>query len=141
MTTIIITKEEIIEALDTEPLATGYWVNFGGDFDGTFRKSLGECAVCAVGAIFKHKLSGDLSAYAVERHIDELMRHMGSLHDPRQAEEHAEAGRYLQAISCVFEGTAGDMDKRREVTIKFVKEEFPEKIFLDIDGFTVKGAS
>ena len=43
---MIITKKEIIEAINTEPLSPGYFCKI---------RPGGECTVCAVGAVFRKK--------------------------------------------------------------------------------------
>lgn len=141
---MIVTKEEIIEALKTEPLAPGDWCSVSSEWyerqltdASTPSATMQDCKVCAVGAIFRSKLSPTVTVFRVKSHIGQLMS--GSYNSTlRFAQDELDSGNYLAALSCVFEDgencTPPTIEERRDRSIKFVEEKFPPTIDIDFNG-------
>jgi hypothetical protein len=133
-----ITKQQIIEAIRTEPLSPGFWIQ-GDD---------AACAVCAVGGVLRAAGCGPEKIRAIG---SELVG-VGCVpreEDPYLARRLVSEGQYLAALSCVFEGLAIEHldlewcedvldrtleqraragDAAREPLIAFVEETFPDSI-------------
>jgi hypothetical protein len=168
MPVIEITKEHIIAAIETEPLATlrgGMWVGRDGamvdpdsDEDGALRVGSSECHVCAVGAVLRSLLDASAPAYEITRAANAVVggyitRWPGegrAFLD--KALEACASGRYMNALSIFFEGCDDEEWLRtrtrsraspcpedvRADTVRFVRENFPAKIQLTFDSPTAR---
>lgn len=124
-----ITKAQVIEALTKEPfLKAGDWA-YGDD---------PNCPVCAVGAVIRYSMPG--LAVRDLRRVALSICAFGSATMKESVQDELGEKRYLNALSCYFEGLAEDRgdiyeaenhnDLRTEV-IQFVQEHFPEGVIYD----------
>ena len=123
-----ITKKQIIEALQTEPiLKRGFW--FEPDFYGHKIK----CSVCAVGCILRA-----MSFETWARENGYLLNELGSVVTKhvncgdiglwkRRKSEYLETNNYLAALSVHFESGYG-----RKQCIKFVEQNFPDRLSITV---------
>lgn len=135
-----ITKEEIIKALETEPLAQGkfiYHPKCEAWVETLVFTSNPECKVCAVGAVLRNKLPigslhwfynkvVNLTKYSkfeedAEDSFDSIDLFIDSLIEQED---------YLSALSVFFEDQPKEL--ARENTIEFVKDNFPEEIEVNL---------
>lgn len=121
-----ITKKQVIEALETEPLTLGnFWV---------YSKIVPDCSVCAVGAVlrrtsferaFRGRNSMTIGELATKNQYFEGLGKVKSLLKSRN---------WLGALSSYFEGLSCNMLPREKKTIAFVKKNFPAKFQLTIEA-------
>lgn len=156
MTTIELTKAQVIKAIEREPLLRpGAWIR--GDYDtqiGSLKTR--ECGACAVGGVLRATLAptctvGRLYGIADVAAGDRVVP--ACRHDaPRGIFEEAVGrirdGEPWAALSIVFEGlcdlrgrsspTGGlrgqDLAVVRRQTVAFVRNHFPNTVRMDIDG-------
>lgn len=138
---LVITKEQVIEALETETLQAGTFFNVETDYDKTTVKDYETCAVCAVGAVLR-KCLGPEVVYDIEREVglgEEVTR--GKFMDFNTNELLLE-GNYLGALSCEFEKLIEEDDSEPfnygipservvDDMIKWVKTTFPESFTVE----------
>lgn len=127
----------IRDAMKKKVLAQGSWVRVGSYIDAS-KMTLKECSVCAVGAVFKAALNGEVNGEMVGDHINDALRgHTFGLvyneHLDATTKQLIEGGYYLNALSVVFESTNSG-----EKSIEFVKKHFPPTVEIDIDGFKAR---
>lgn len=144
MTTIEVSKKDIIKALETEPkLFSGAWALTKRRSDaGLARiKVADDCRVCAVGAVMRSVLAPTQPAKAIVRAALAATDGAQALTYADYAKVELRAGRPMAALSCVFEFAElrrGWFDKEgeagRAAATAFVKEHFPKRIRIDIDG-------
>lgn len=148
MTTVEISRKKIIQAILKEPVDTlkgGYWVT--EDKQGVKQLVKNKtCAVCAVGAVMRNVV---LNKYQNIECINDAAQKAASSSD--------ESGKWMLKLSDFFENhywnnrsnfendwslslnkrrklLRAATEKTRKETIKFVKENFPEKILINING-------
>lgn len=135
-----ISKDVILKAIKIEPLNKGYFVQWERNEFGPSTNP--NCKVCAVGAVLRH-------AGMTNRQIDlfgDKLNNCGQVYassecDKQSVRETIETmlkqKRYLHALSVKFEYNAsilGAGGKRiRKVMTKFVKENFPKRIALNVE--------
>lgn len=116
---VTFTKQEIIEALLTEPnLRAGNWAT--PNYSDT-------CQVCAIGALMRKKLSLRSSSRITDACMEIITK--GGIGDYARA---LREGRFFDALSCYFEQAVGSgydatYSQRGEVA-DFVNKHFPSKI-------------
>lgn len=124
-----ITKQEIIKAIQEEPLEGGSWITWNKD---------NTCKVCAVGAVLRKATK--LDGRALQNYCGEKVKypHMAN-HDIAYLLTN---GFYMSALSTFFENTwedlcdeEGDPDpntepEARKRTLNFVSMHFPEELGL-----------
>ena len=127
-----VTKAEIVEALRSEPLAAGQWID-ARRMDGPMSQS---CNVCAVGAVLRRLvLSPTTSASDL---CSAAWKVAGDQHGP--VDQLIADGEYLSALSALFEDAPPR--SRRKEAIALVETRFPESLDIDTNGFAPKpGAS
>lgn len=118
-----VTKEEIIEAIETEPLRAGSWFY---DYDHT--TNFETCSVCAVGAVLRRAGLKERDELDIDLEVcnDEYF----GLYKLKDA---LSCGNFMGALSIKFEDLSEQvesMDEVREKLIKFVKENFPDEVEL-----------
>lgn len=155
-----VSKDKVIEAIKTESLRPGCWIE--PDWD----KRDKVCHVCAVGAVMRAALSKD------EDRLDEVCDHLSQcLFDPKipvaggfsfesrkqildKAKEQLKQKKYLTTLSFLFEtlcefnsllnGNSSYSISRHQIyrikqtLIKFVEENFPKYIEVPVNGFKTK---
>jgi hypothetical protein len=120
MKDIVITKEHIIKALKTEELKQGDWVAKAE------LPVVGNCAVCAVGAVLRHINLPNNEIYTVANSLD-TYGYPAYLHTEEDKENHRvemfnEAGTmWLWVLSDIFE-EAATAREGRDAVIAFVKK-------------------
>lgn len=149
-----VTKKQIIHAIKTEPLISGFWIR--PKYIGTEK----DCPVCAVGAVLR-------AAGANALEIDDYGSNLVAYHDGVAGKVRAEGlrlsvyqaknGDYMAALSTRFEAIADDnycdleppptvldrdigtpdftnlkyaSNKVRRNLVKFVEKHFPNKVTL-----------
>lgn len=114
-----ISKEQIIQALETEPLKAGEWASPDGLSDQ-------PCEVCAVGAVLR------AANWSDDRIRTEAVSLVGNCFIGSDNTESAlGAGNYLGALSSYFERIypkSGATHETRAALVRFVKEYFPPTI-------------
>lgn len=144
MTIVSISKNVILKALKTERLTAGHWIYVPGErksdlwSDRLRSQPAKNCKVCAVGAVIRNAVSKksivkDINALASRRTGFSYCDY--SFKTEERAKEYIENGNYMDALNTLFEGSYDKLKNMREVRsimVKFVKENFPEKIELDI---------
>lgn len=156
MSKVSVSKKVVIEALRTERLKSGVWIQLVGvsklprrERDKLNEKPVdGVCAVCAVGAVIRHALSkktlvGEIVKIAA-RAACEQVEWTGDFNQEWEAATTAKGkalvylkkGAYMAALNQLFENLAGDkklsMHKVRKQMIAFVEAHFPDRIEIDI---------
>lgn len=148
MTTVRISRNQIIKAIKKEPLKTlrpGNFVLLHGRNEKVKNKT---CSVCAVGAVMRNALLAPTqSAKFIERAADS---NNGAICGDPQSELYDE--NYMAALSSFFELHADNIRRAREderidheltlketkqlraETLRFVKDCFPKHVDVDIDG-------
>jgi hypothetical protein len=101
---MLITKEQIIEAIRTEPLAPGYWVT-GPDGGPPDVGATEHCAVCAVGALLRG--CTDLRPREAQDLAYDITS--GGPITGGNPEHLLSTGRPLNALSCLFEASTRDL--------------------------------
>jgi len=141
---IIITKELVIKALKTEPLACGKWIHDKIRTDDVTvpapRTRAGKCRVCAVGAVLrKHGLNND-QIYRAGQELTSEGYINGD--DAKKTAEHLSRKLYMHALSNEFERLSKKvrrpdktipkikLDSIRMQLIRFVKKNFPDQFFI-----------
>lgn len=134
-----VTREQILEAIKTEPLTSGYWVQYRNDEDGIYGINLDpNCPVCAIGGVLR---KSGLSNEEID-HFGNKMGNYGpiSARDFRLEREVVEMTtnflkkkQYLHALSLKFEHLAeqGIGSITRKKLAKFVRDNFPAKVELN----------
>lgn len=120
MKRVIITKDQIIEALQTENLAVGSWV---------FQRGFEFCEVCAIGAClrylgYKKKQIENIGSF-LQRNLKENGIRISEMATENDVELLFKGNCFMGALSAYFEGVAKG---NREETIAFVKKRFPNKL-------------
>lgn len=105
-----ITKQQVLKALETEPLKRGQWV------DRAYLNYIGDCNVCAVGAVLRQAGLTNREIYLSVR----AQSIRSGCEDPNQTVKTDP----LTALSEVFE------TKGKKAAIEFVKKKFPKTITL-----------
>lgn len=120
---ITITKKQIIKAIQRGELGHHGWVQ------NSQLPYVGDCRVCAVGAVFRHALKLPNNV------VDVLASEAGvGSCDPVSAKSALEREDWLTALSHVFECDAGryaGIEKQRKVVIDFVEKNFPAKVAIE----------
>lgn len=155
MTIVQITRGRLVRAIMKEPLETlrpGAFIRPSGPDFGFCKARDKNCSVCGVGAVLRQVLASDQSASDLDiagysSTAGEYMS-TSARSGYNTAEWCLKSGRYMSALSCLFEGLSreyapgGNTDKitartmRRVLVelVKFVEKEFPAKITIDING-------
>jgi hypothetical protein len=150
VTTVRVTKEQIIAALRVEPLLeAGSWAD-PRYTRGPVEKcaipldEVQHCYVCGVGAVLRravldaHETVGALVRAAVAATDGWPVTPGGSESYLADAARAVESGFHMSAISLVFEGTYSEdwssIEDCRSAAIVFVEQHFPETVLIDIDG-------
>lgn len=155
---IKITKEEVIQAMKTEPLAAGTFFhnsNLAGAkcsyltyevMQEKYSNNLG-CPVCAVGAIIDTKVK-EHNISLTDANI--ISKNIVTIPIGISPEYLISKGKYLSALSCLFESTcvpgiSPALDhkyttkkglanyKTRRILIDFVRKNFPTELEIDTD--------
>lgn len=130
---IFITKQNMIDAVKTEPLAPGVWISMVGTID---------CEVCAVGGVLRaagvqedsiNQVANNCTSYShVEwnsecedsgwRDIDDLL------------EDYIDDGKYLAALSIKFEDLANDSSiaTARVELVEWIEDNIPSDMKISI---------
>lgn len=161
MTTIRLTKQQIIDAIVEEPLLyANNWFRYKTERDGPIDidrpphtiNSVTVCSACAVGAVLRRVLHGDQPAGMVHRAAEEAMGRAqvapgrGDNYFP-MAMELISLRSYMAALSMFFEGRwredsgryiedieEEDIENVRTSTVRFVEANFPDTIDVNING-------
>lgn len=133
-----ISKADIIQALQREPLQRGYWVN-------PYAKEGEACSVCAVGAVLRacrlpdseinnaaRVATSDVACLndATDNYVDPSDRKQRE----RIIDNLIEDRNYLGALSCLFEAQDPEDDEHaptaeeRKELIDFVENRFPDLV-------------
>lgn len=159
MTIVEISKAKIIKAIESEPLKTlkaNSWIDIWRGNAANPRVDNKSCSVCAVGAVMRNALlSKGQRALAIE---DAAIAAMGDDSANHDWERSLEKKNWMAALSAFFESADSeirnalddvflefqssyydDMEliiarELRARTASFVKDNFPDKIQVDIDG-------
>lgn len=123
----IITHERIIKALRTEPLKSGHWV------ENPDLEEVGNCGVCAVGAVLRSCRFTNNKINAVGDILLDYIEYRGSMQD--SIENALASQQWMVALSNAFEffdryrDLSKDNDRRSVVnkTITFVKRNLPKR--------------
>lgn len=144
-----ISRDLIIKAIETEPLAPGAWVDARSK-----KKSTQGCKVCAVGAVIRQCLNGtdlyptDFNFLAFDLvdgpalykdAFDEAVRDLNDdeIEDLKACDDFnavtylLDEEKYFGALSVLFEQNAQttlSLEEQRKVLVEFVKRTFPEEI-------------
>lgn len=150
MTVVRISRARIVKAIEAEPVETlraGSWV-YGSCLQKRFASST-ECSVCAVGAVLRRAVLAPRSrAFTITDAANAAVWGAETL--AGDFNEELENDRYMAALSCFFEsqwsarglcwdsvqGTerSSRIHTLRADTARFVAENFPRTIDIDIDG-------
>lgn len=159
MTTVLVSKQRIINAIKKEKLKAGYWLaskemiqsaeNYEGSskFDDIGRKTpiaQKDCMVCAVGAVFRSVCAKNSMIFDIDRHITGqdiepyIYGAVSEAHAISRAQMLIDDEKYMSALSSYFEWLDENTNHKpyriKEKLIKFVKDNFPKNIELDING-------
>jgi hypothetical protein len=170
MAIVRITKNRIMKAIKNEPaLRPGSWIDImkvyeksgnvqvgGWEFMNKVNAKDKECSVCAVGAIMRDILDPTSTARKLDSaaaqatsgsaiHFDSYENDLSRSAIIKRAKEDVFKGRYMNALSVLFEGlgelkggweslTPRDIAGLRRSAIAFVKKNFPHSVEIDIDG-------
>lgn len=162
MTTIRLTKQQIIDAITEEPLLyANNWFRYKTEREGVFVvdrpqtpsiNSVVVCSACAVGAVLRRVLHGDQPAGMVHRAAEEAMGRAQVA--PGRGENYFSMAMelislrsYMAALSMFFEGRwredsgryiedieEEDIENVRTSTVRFVEANFPDTIDVNING-------
>jgi len=160
---VVVSKQEVIQAIWTENLVSGNW--FGRSDTNTVGTA---CSVCAVGAVFRHILNEDTSKYGADSVIWEQIQDKAANRKFNVASPQAKPkketfklaeswmksnrdmmGSELAALSHVFESICkarnlkDDMSRHqlyrlRKDLAQFVEDNFPKKIKVPVGLLPVK---
>jgi hypothetical protein len=159
MNYVKVSKNQVIEAIKTESLRPGTWIDTRWNSD-----SEKVCHVCAVGAVFRSCLSEDVNDFEViNEFIDGKMRAGVSYLSPYGVKYKSKADclriakyeisinkNHLKILSHLFEslcmmtGKTVDNISRHQIyrikqtLIQFIEENFPKYIEVPVNGFDVK---
>lgn len=157
MTIVLVTKKRIINALRKERLKPGHWlaskemISASESDNDALNETLGkqttikDCMVCAVGAVFRSVCAKNSIISEVEKHIKNqdisaFFEHsvFGEENALRCAKNFVEDEQYMSALSSYFEwldeNTQHKPYRIKMKLVKFVEENFPKSIELDING-------
>jgi len=153
---IKLTKKKLIDILNKEPLAAGGFILIKDKETGTictFDEIIDEgqpCIGCAVGQTFRNLLSEDVNLRSLDAWCyDQTVTSACDASDGGDLDYALEAKLWLSALSIKFESLCSGLNARGKVIrspnhpvkkqlITFIKENFPTKIEIDIDGFKLK---
>lgn len=159
MSYVKVSKEQVIEAIKTESLRSGNWIDY--EFDPVKQEDV-VCHVCAVGAVFRSCLSKneEKNSYEICDFISSEVEKEKSDLDPSgnfwyssteeclltAKKELKKNKAYLKTLSHVFESLCmmRDVHSRhqiyriKKILIEFVEENFPKYIKVPVNGFEVK---
>lgn len=126
---IVITKKEIIKAIRKGELETGAY------FDLQELPYIGNCNVCAVGAVFRHalKLPNNVgSALVITAGCGcAIFDRDGGPPLDELRQKYLNRGDWLTVLSDVFESNYSTEEERQSKTIEYVEENFPETVSIN----------
>lgn len=142
MTTIEVTKGQIIKAIKEEPmLRRGTWVSPVSQLSPV---SDPTCSVCAVGAVLRAHLGQRQKAWRIlDAAGAATAGAVSCMGDYTYARQELEQGRYMAALSCVFEEAEREAQYNNDIeageagraaAITFVREHFPRRVRINING-------
>lgn len=156
MKSFVVTKQQILKALATEPLIGGIWADHNGArgriLEMPEEAQPEQCHVCAVGAVLRSAGFSDLRI--ADSAPDYTQRDYGGAdaHDEASAHSYAldklKKGNYLGALSSIFEwayragqGYVGGplprhlagQQEARCAAMQFVRDHFPDKLRLNTE--------
>lgn len=141
---MIITKKQVITALENEPLRPGQFIRYD-------KKPIGDCQVCAVGAVMRTVLNNNIE------HRDEFSSLCENVTDfqyvGEDTDELLQNKNYMGALSNYFEEMMFDNDdgknewdddedddgapivesRHRKELIQFVNDNFPEQFEVEVN--------
>lgn len=128
MTRIIITKEQVINAILTEPLKAGNWVH---DELAESYKEEQTCPVCAVGAVLRQRLKNN-SPWRIRENAPDIDQGVtGDSYDSPLHRSH------LVNLSRVFEYAYEDLRLRgiklKTFMLHHIEADMPDKFTIEVD--------
>ena len=160
MNYVKVSKEQVIEAIKTESLRSGNWIDY--QFHPSKQKDV-VCHVCAVGAVFRSCLSKkdeeenpyeicDFINSEVEKEKSDLDVFGNCWYSSTEEclltakKELKKNKAYLRTLSHVFESlcmmrnahSRHQIYRIKKILIEFVEENFPKYIKVPVNGFEVK---
>lgn len=142
---VVVSKQDILEALAKEPLIGETWVDPDRIYEGRWglKETTDSCRVCAVGAVLRgiglanDEIDKSAKSYTQDDFVLPYAEDYDRKEVERIAQDKLKEGNPLGALSCIFEwafqmgNERGDAEREGRCTaMKFVRDHFPDKLRL-----------